>query len=141
MRTSLGNYIDVGVPGLASFDFASSILFLQEVMLWWNSHRIRANRQHEQVTGIPDILYFAPETVSPHVESFICGVSGAQLNEARLLAKVSNSLSGDSDLDDYLSSIMDRLYLQFPKTWQDGVRLYLQLKDMAYNGTQISSNG
>ena len=108
--------------------------YLREVQQSWNTHRIRANRQLMTVTGIPNIMYFAPQTVQNGARDYKFPLDHEKIVPARQLCKVASTISGDETLDGYLSAAMQRFRLDYPKNWQEGISLYLELKDVCLNG-------
>lgn len=128
----IGNALHIGILRFAFMYLIKKLL--REVKQWWNTHRIRANRQHSQLTGIPDVMYFTPETVLPDARDCKFPADPQTVLAARQFCTVPDSISGNLDLEEYLSGAMQRFNLNYPTTWREGIALYLELKDICLNG-------
>lgn len=103
----------------ARFSFASLIQHtLNNFTTYWNQHHIR--KSSECPAGKPDELFFLGESVS-------MSIAPDMLQAAREEIQYSETITGDSDIDNYFSYVCEtRGYLQ-PSTKSQGLNLYCNL--------------
>lgn len=98
---------------------------VDEVVQQWNSHYIRESAYHTQ-PGIPDQLFFLPETVGktdhklPVTEPDVAQVE----NEIR-------TENVDSLYDEYFSEVVFTLGMSEPTNWNESLAMYQQLLTLA----------
>ena len=126
--------IDIGCCRYAFMEYVQHELDV--IRTFWNTHRIRHNRQQPSHGGVPDKLFFLPA----NSDATNCGTA----LRAECLAACQDfvtpppSVSGRPQLDEYLASIMAQLGLQKSWQWEDCVALYLRLRHIAQLGLQKS---
>lgn len=104
---------------------------LDEVRESWNSHYIRASRYHT-AHGIPDVIYFLPESSSSNDHKQAFDVNDLPEVENELTSFEWDGSEDESYEDatvyqDYFSMILDLLSLQRPNNWRDALALYCRI--------------
>ena len=128
----LHNSLDVGCCRFSFMHYVQKQLDVAKV--YWNTHSIRNSRQQPSRSGIPDELFFLADKSG--VSDFGKNV-GIELPLAcEQFVNHAFNVSGMPQLDEYLSTVMSALQLQKSSNWQDCLRLYMRLRDIAHNGSE-----
>lgn len=99
---------------------------------YWNTHRIRNNKQYSSPGGIPDELYFLPQ--GHNASDYGKPIDLRDMAQYAEFVDPPSTKTGSKDIEDYLDTVMFQLGLSIPLNWQDCVRTYLTLRDTAENG-------
>ena len=95
---------------------------LDQTVASWNSHCIRKSR-HDTVSGIPNELYFIPE--SNGAEDHKVSVEQSKVDEVQRCLSLSGPSSEHENLyQDYYEHIVELLGCPVPANWQDALNLY-----------------
>lgn len=107
---------------------------LDFVMSYWNSHRIRLQRDVELTTGVaPDVLYYQPELFSAEDCSLPLQCSVEQLSE--LYREFSQTDPARGCSDSFLARIsllsgIPQQSLEIADTSEDALKMYVATKDL-----------
>ena len=107
---------------LSAFRFSFMDLIqetLNGFMLYWNTHHVR--QSSAIAGGVPDLLFYANEQYKTEV-------SAGKLQEARSHCE-SPTVTGSSDLDDYMKYVFTVKNLSKPKNKTEAFTLFTSLHD------------
>ena len=130
-QLDLHDTLDIGCCRYAFMEYVQHELDV--IRTYWNTHRIRHNRQQPSHGGVPDELFFLPA----NSDATNCGTAlrAECLAACQDFVTPPSSVSGQPQLDEYLASIMAQLGLQKSWQWEDCVALYLRLRHIAHHGS------
>ena len=105
---------------------------LQRVARLWNAHRIRPSTNVESPCGRPDVLFFLPEVADTRNFITDVGLDELELAEERCCYRTPDSGCCEEFVE-LAGIIMEENNLQFPRTAEDAVTLYVNLLEAIEN--------
>jgi hypothetical protein len=100
---------------------------LNKMKEYWNTHYIRPSR-HETIPGVPDILYYLPE--SAQGRNCIVPVSNGKIVEMEMRHQ-EDEVEEENTHQDYFHYVMDVEAIQYPTSPDDALLLFSYLIEKA----------
>ncbi|XDV33831.1 hypothetical protein PO909_004099 [Leuciscus waleckii] len=101
---------------------------LNEIATVWNAHRIRPSANCNVPSGIPNIMFMAPQLYG--TEDFIVHQDRDDLQTAEDACLFLSAVPCDEEVFDLCTIFMEERHLSFPRDRQEALELYVELRNV-----------